>query len=56
MLPFSSPMWNMLIPGAVSGLVGMSLRLVVGQVWTVIPVAIAMILVYIGASLLARRR
>ena len=51
-LPFSSPMWNMLIAGAVSGLVGLSLRLVVDQVWTVVPVAIVMILVYLGASLL----
>ena len=51
-LPFSSPMWNMLIAGGVSGLVGFSLRLVVGEVWTVVPVAIVMILVYFGVSLL----
>ena len=50
-LPFSSPMWNMLIAGAVSGLVGWSLRLVVNDVWTVFPVALVMILVYFGVSI-----
>ena len=51
-LPFSSPMWNMLIAAAVSGLVGFSLRLLVDQVWAVFPVAAIMIMVYFGVSIL----
>ena len=31
---------------------GLALRLTVGEVWTVVPVAIVMILAYLGASLL----
>jgi O-antigen/teichoic acid export membrane protein len=51
-LPFSSPMWNMLIAAVVSGLVGFSLRLLVDQVWAVFPVAAIMIMVYFGVSIL----
>ncbi len=51
-LPFSSPMVNMLLAGVVSGVVGFSLRVAVGEVWAVIPVAAVMILVYFGVSIL----
>ena len=52
-LPFSSAMWGMLIAGVVSGVVGWSLRLtVVDQVWAVAPVAIVMVMVYFGVSML----
>jgi O-antigen/teichoic acid export membrane protein len=51
-LPFSAPMWNMLIAAVVSGLVGFSLRLLVDQVWAVLPVAAIMIMVYFGVSIL----
>ena len=52
-LPFSSAMWGMLIAGVVSGVVGWSLRLtVVDQVWAVVPVAIVMVMVYFGVSML----
>jgi hypothetical protein len=51
-LPFSSPMINMLLAGAVSGVVGFSLRVAIGQVWAVIPVAAVMVLVYFAVSIL----
>jgi O-antigen/teichoic acid export membrane protein len=51
-LPFSAPMINMLLAGAVSGVVGFSLRVAIGQVWAVIPVAAVMVLVYFGVSIL----
>jgi O-antigen/teichoic acid export membrane protein len=51
-LPFSAPMWNMLVAAVVSGLVGLSLRLLVDQVWSVIPVAAIMVMVYFGVSIL----
>jgi hypothetical protein len=45
-------MINMLLAGLVSGVVGFSLRVAIGQVWAVIPVAAVMVLVYFGVSIL----
>jgi O-antigen/teichoic acid export membrane protein len=53
-LPFSAPMINMLIAGAISGVVGYSLCVLVGadQNWAVVPVSLAMVAVYFGASVI----
>ncbi len=51
-LPFSASMWNMLIAGGVSALVGIGLRMVVHDAWAVIPVAIVMIVVYFAVSVM----
>jgi O-antigen/teichoic acid export membrane protein len=51
-LPFSSPMWNMVIAAAISGFVGVALRPIIVSSWVVVPVALAMILVYYAASIM----
>jgi hypothetical protein len=51
-LPFSSPMWNMAIAAGISAFVGVALRPIITSGWVVVPVALAMILVYYAASIM----
>jgi O-antigen/teichoic acid export membrane protein len=51
-LPFSTPMWNMAMAGGVTLVVGVCLRPIIVGRWALVPVMLAMLLVYYAVSIL----